>query len=146
VDSNIFIQHDMLTCPRFLLAQLHLRSLIPKRSPKAIRNALERLPPGSGAYDAAYEEVMERINSHGFDYSELAKEVISWIVCSRRTLTTMEIQHAIAIEPGESDIDQDNFTPVEHLVCVCAGLVVVDECSSTIRLVHYTAQEYFQRT
>lgn len=29
---------------------------------------------------------------------------------------------------------------------VCAGLVVVDEQSSIIRLVHYTTQEYFERT
>jgi hypothetical protein len=33
---------------------------------------------------------------------------------------------------------------VEDLVSVCAGLVVVDQESAVIRLVHYTTQEYFE--
>ena len=32
------------------------------------------------------------------------------------------------------------------MVSVCAGLVTVDEDSNIIRLVHYTTQEYFERT
>jgi hypothetical protein len=36
---------------RFLLAQLHLDSLIGKRSPKAIKAALGKLPKGLEAYD-----------------------------------------------------------------------------------------------
>ena len=32
------------------------------------------------------------------------------------------------------------------MVSVCAGLVAVDEASKIIRLVHYTTQEYFDRT
>jgi hypothetical protein len=35
---------------------------------------------------------------------------------------------------------------VEDLLFVCAGLVVVDQESAVIRLVHYTTQEYFERT
>lgn len=32
------------------------------------------------------------------------------------------------------------------MVSVCAGLVTVDEQSNIIRLVHYTTQDYFERT
>ena len=32
------------------------------------------------------------------------------------------------------------------MVSVCAGLVTVDEESDIIRLVHYTTQEFFERT
>src|SRR5436305_14863573 len=32
------------------------------------------------------------------------------------------------------------------MVSVCAGLVIVDKESDIIRLVHYTTQEYFERT
>ena len=32
------------------------------------------------------------------------------------------------------------------MISVCAGLVTIDEESSIIRLVHYTTQEYFERT
>ncbi|KAL2014011.1 hypothetical protein VTN00DRAFT_1536 [Thermoascus crustaceus] len=50
----------------FLLAQLHLHSLIGKKSPKAVRDALKRLPTGSAAYYHAYAQAMERIQAkHG---------------------------------------------------------------------------------
>ena len=50
------------------------------------------------------------------------------------------------MEIGESQIDEDNLLQVEDMVSVCAGLVTVDEESKIIRLVHYTTQEYFERT
>ena len=43
------------------------------------------------------------------------------------------------------ELDPDNVPEIEDLVSVCAGLVVVDPESDIIRLVHYTAQEYFER-
>jgi len=79
----------------FLLAQLHLESLTGKRSPKAIRAALKNLATGSGAYDHAYEDAMERIDSQIKDQEELAKQVLSWITCAKRPLTTSELQHAL---------------------------------------------------
>jgi hypothetical protein len=57
-----------------------------------------------------------------------------------------ELQHALGVEVGESQLDKDNLPEVEDMVSVCAGLVTVDEESSIIRLVHYTTQEYFERT
>jgi hypothetical protein len=131
---------------RFLLAQLHLDSLIGKKSIKAVRVALENLPAGSKAYDHAYNNAMERIQGQLSDQEELAKQVLSWITCAKRPLTTEELQHALAIEIGEAELDKDNITPIEDMVSVCAGLVIVDEESRIIRLVHYTTQEYFERT
>ena len=131
---------------RFLLAQLYLESLIGKRSPKAIRAALKNLASGSRAYDHAYEDAMERINGQIKDQEELAKQVLSWITCAKRPLATIELQHALAVEIGESHLDKDNLPDVEDIFSVCAGLVTVDDESKIIRLVHYTTQEYFDRT
>ncbi|KIW18445.1 hypothetical protein PV08_02733 [Exophiala spinifera] len=130
----------------FLLAQLHLDSLIGKRSPKAIRSALERLPKGSEAYDEAYCAAMKRIEGQISDSETLAKQVLSWITCAKRPLTTLELQHALAVEIDERELDTQNLPEIEDMVSVCAGLVTVDEQSSVIRLVHYTAQEFFIRT
>jgi ankyrin repeat protein len=69
-----------------------------------------------------------------------------WITCAKRPLTTLELQHALAVEIGESQIDEDNLPQVEDMISVCAGLATVDKESNIIRLVHYTAQEYFERT
>ena len=89
---------------------------------------------------------MERIESQAADSKELAKQVLSWIICAKRPLTTSEIQHALAVEVGDSELDKENLPQVEDMVSVCAGLVTVDDESRIIRLVHYTTQEYFERT
>ncbi|OBT60884.1 hypothetical protein VE03_09675 [Pseudogymnoascus sp. 23342-1-I1] len=130
----------------FLLAQLHLDSLIGKRSPKAVRTALKSLPSGSSAYDDAYKDAMVRIEGQLLDQKDLAWQVLSWITCAKEPLTMSELQHALGTELGESSLDEDNLPEIEDMVSVCAGLVTVDEESEIIRLVHYTTQEYFERT
>ncbi|PNY26502.1 Ankyrin repeat domain-containing protein 50 [Tolypocladium capitatum] len=129
----------------FLLAQLHLHSLIGKRSPKAVRTALKSLATGSNAYDEAYNDAIERIEGQVKDQEDLAKQVLSWITCAKRQLTTTELQHALAVEVGAPELDEDNMPQIEDIISACAGLVTVDQESKTIRLVHYTAQEYFER-
>jgi hypothetical protein len=119
-----------------LLAQLHLESLTGKRSPKAVRTALKALATGSEAYGQAYEDAMERINGQIKEQEELAQQVLWWITCAKRPLSTLELQYALAVEIGESYLDKDNLPEVEDIVSVCAGLVTVDKESSIIRLVH----------
>ncbi|KAK4163274.1 hypothetical protein QBC43DRAFT_301253 [Cladorrhinum sp. PSN259] len=130
----------------FLLANLYLNSLAGKRSPKALRAALSRLPSGSEAYDYAYNEAMERIEGQLSDQEELAKQVLAWITCAKRPLTILELQHALAVEIGQLELDEENLLDVEDIVSVCAGLVTIDEESAIIRLVHYTTQKYFEKT
>jgi hypothetical protein len=89
---------------------------------------------------------MERIGRQVKDQEELAKQVLSWITCARRPLTTSELQHALAVEVGEFALDEENLPQIEDIVSVCAGFVAVDKESNIIRLVQYTTQEYFKRT
>ncbi|KAI3534099.1 ankyrin repeat protein [Colletotrichum filicis] len=130
----------------FLLAQLHLDSLQGKRSAKAVKEALRKFSSGSEAYDVAYENAMERIERQLEDQRSLAKDTLSWICCARRPLDTVELQHALAVEEGTTKLDEDNLPELEDIVSVCAGLVTIDEESKIIRLVHYTTQEFFERT
>lgn len=108
--------------------------------------ALEKLPLSSQAYDYAFSSAIERIEAQVPDQRDLAKQIISWIVQAKRPLAVEELQHALAVEPGEPGLDLDNLPQIEDMVAVCAGLVTVDKDSDIIRLVHYTAQEYFDRT
>jgi hypothetical protein len=111
-----------------------------------MRTALERSPKGSDAYDEAYKEAMERTEGQIIDSQKLAKQVLSWIAYAKRPLTTSELRHALAVEVRESQLDEENLSEIQDVVLVCAGLVTVDEESDIIRLVHYTTQEYFERT
>jgi len=77
---------------------------------------------------------------------QFTKQVLSWITCAKRPLTTRELQHAIAVEMEESDLNEDDLPEIKDMISVCAGLITVDEESNIIRLAHYTTQEYFNRT
>lgn len=70
---------------------------------------------------------MERIEGQIIDSQELAKQVLSWIVCSKRPLTTLELQHALGVEVGESELDEENLPELKNMVSVYAGLATVDE-------------------
>ena len=120
-------------------------SLLDKDTKKKIRSALDKFSKGSEALDQAYGEAIERIKGQLPGNKERAKSVFSWIIYALRPLTTGELCHALAVEPDEEELDQDNIPDIEDVVSVCAGLVTVDEESNIVRLVHYTTQEYFER-
>ncbi|KAI0126620.1 ankyrin repeat-containing domain protein [Xylariales sp. AK1849] len=130
----------------FLLAKLYLDSIVGKRSPKAIRLALKTLKGGGSAYNSAYENAMTRIQNQSQDQGELAKQVLLWLTCAKRPLTKAELQTALAVEIDEPALDASNLPQIEDIISVCAGLVTVDEESGIVRLVHHTAQDYFERT
>ncbi|KAK3371092.1 hypothetical protein B0T24DRAFT_500138, partial [Lasiosphaeria ovina] len=139
----------------FLLAQIYLRSLDDKTTPKTVRRAVmqfRKQTPGSSEdqkrqiLDEAYQNAMDRIYGQKAGFRQLAESVLAWITCAQRPLSMVELQHALALEPGSHELDPQNLPQVEDMVSVCAGLVAVDEASSVVRLVHYTTQEYFERT
>ncbi|RSL70100.1 hypothetical protein CEP53_002017 [Fusarium sp. AF-6] len=105
----------------FLLAHLHLESLMYKRTPKALRTALEKLPRGSTAYDETYEKTMKRIETQFPDQAELARDALQWIICAEAPLSVSELQHALAVEPGEEDLDSGNLIDADDVVTACGG-------------------------
>lgn len=116
-----------------------------KLTPKQVKLALENLPKGSDAYDKAYRGALERIFAQGEGSSAMARRILAWILCARRPLSTLELRHALAIEPGDTELDEDNFLETGELLDLCGGLVTHDEQSDNVRFIHYTTQEYLQR-
>jgi hypothetical protein len=133
------------TPSRFLLARLHTDSLLDKRKPKEVKSTLAKLKKGAAALNSAYSGALQRIEGQLDNDRKLAKAILSWITLAKRPLATAEICCALAVESDEAELDPDNKPDVEDLLSVCAGLVVVDQESAFIRLVHYTTQEYFER-
>lgn len=132
---------------RFLLARLHMRSLVDKINTRKIEEALKALPKGSdsAASNFTYDETVQRINSQEPGFRDLAFTIISWISLANRPLTVTELLYALSIEPGDTAIDEENFVDEETLTSVCAGFVVIDRGNGSVRLAHYTMQEYFDR-
>ncbi|EGX53194.1 hypothetical protein AOL_s00006g572 [Orbilia oligospora ATCC 24927] len=137
----------------FLLAHLCFETIKTSRSLKKLNEALESFTAqgksSASAYDNTYQSIIESIQEYGdIVLTETAFQVLSWIICASRPLTKAELQYAIAVEhPDEaSEIDMANLSDVDDLVSYCRGLVTIDEQSNIIRLIHYTMQEYFERT
>ena len=99
--------------------------------------------------DDLYKETVQRIRRQAGDDGELGMRVVSWVTHTKRPLHVQELAHGLAVEyddeEGALDLDTDNLLSPKSLVDVCAGLVVIDAGSQVIRLVHYTAQEYFDK-
>ncbi|CEI63859.1 unnamed protein product [Fusarium venenatum] len=129
----------------FLLAELHLRSLKNKKSPKALRSSLAKLSVGSDAYDSAYQDAMTRIAGLGSESEELAKQALLIITFAREPLRTEDLSYALSVEPDSENIDDENVPDIEDIVGVCAGLIIIDKESNIVRLVHKSAKEYFER-
>ncbi|KAK6518749.1 hypothetical protein TWF506_005888 [Arthrobotrys conoides] len=138
----------------FLLAQLYVKTFEGKMTVKDVRAALKEIQKCDQAsteagklriLQKAYDTTMERIKKREESY-QLAKNVLQWIVCSRRPLQILELQHALGVEIDKHELDDENIPHIEDVVSVCAGLIVVDKESNVVRLVHYTAQEYFERS
>ncbi|CAI4214952.1 unnamed protein product [Parascedosporium putredinis] len=138
----------------FLLAQIYLESLQREIKPKRLKAALNgfrRQIAGSEesnrlqVLSQAYDHAMERINTQESSRLDLANQVLSWITRAQRPLTPTELQHAVTVDAGDSELDKGDLVQIDDMVAVCAGLVTIDEESSIIRLVHFTAQEYFQQ-
>ncbi|KAJ4309546.1 hypothetical protein N0V84_011450 [Fusarium piperis] len=139
---------------RFLLAQIFLDSLDDKLTPKSIRSGLKDFRqhsqgPGETekvkALDYAYEQAMERINNQKPGLRSIALQVLAWITCAKRPLTKLELQHALAVELGATELDEENLPDLPGTVSACCGLVTIENQTNIIRLVHYTTQEYFER-
>ncbi|KAL8764520.1 MAG: hypothetical protein Q9194_007012 [Teloschistes cf. exilis] len=128
----------------FLLAQLHLASLSGKTTTKAVKLALQKLLEGLDVLDAAYKDALGRIEEQKPAMHQLAKNVLHWIVYAARQMTVSELQEALAVEEGTSELDEEDKPDLDDMISVCVGLVTVDEDSNVIRLVHHTTQEFLE--
>lgn len=108
-----------------------------------LMNALQNLPT---ELDDTYDRAMRRIEDQSRQQVKRAEQVLSWVTLAERPLTVKEIQCALAVAPGDEFLHEDALPDEDLLVSVCAGLVVIDQQKSIIRLVHYTTQDYLERT
>ncbi|KAJ6595809.1 ankyrin repeat domain-containing protein, partial [Mycena vulgaris] len=123
----------------FLLAKLHIDSLVTKTTVKAVREALQSLPTD---LKGTYDEAMERIDHQSKDDQQLARLALTWVANVKRLLSVAELREALAIEPEATSLDPDNLLDIDIILSVCAGLIMVDETASVVRLIHYTTQDY----
>ncbi|KAK0513833.1 hypothetical protein JMJ35_003555 [Cladonia borealis] len=123
----------------FLLTRLQMDSLVNQTSARHVFKALQSLPE---KLSETFGDAIERIKSQSREYWQLARQVISWIFYAKRPLKVSELREMLAVEPEDTKFDPFGLHERDLILEVCCGLVSIDELDETIRLVHYSFQEY----
>ena len=105
---------------------------------------LSTVDAGGQSLHEAYSNVIVGIESQSTEHRKLAKRVLSWMSYAQHPLSTGELCHAVAVEPGDCRLDLEKIPNINQIDSVCAGLVVVDNKTHSVRLVHRTTIEYLQ--
>ena len=126
---------------RFLLPRLHLDQLGCQISIRNLRKALDALPI---KLNETYDEAMNRIHGQVQEHSQLALSALAWISNAFRPLMVDELKEALAIQPEDHELDEEAIPDEVLIMSVSAGLITIDLESETIRLVHFTVEEYFR--
>ena len=109
------------------------------------KKMLERVATRGVELDSVYAQTLQQIADQKGNRSRLGMEVLMWVSHAERPLRIDELCHALAVEMDAADLDPENIPPQVTVLGSCLGLAVVDEETSTVRLIHYTLQEYLSR-
>jgi hypothetical protein len=102
-----------------------------------IEAALEALPQG---LPDTYVRILERIEAQSPYMKNLAMNCLAWIVYARRSLSTQELQDALAIN-SDCKVRQDLQTDSPQVILEACGNLL-EEANGSIRPIHYTVQEF----
>jgi len=89
-----------------------------------------------------YGTTISRIKAQDGDKCRLGMAALMWISHAERPLLADELCYALAVQLGSTDFDAGNIPSMATLVNCCQGLITVDKEASTVRLIHFTLQEY----
>lgn len=135
----------VIQCARgmFLLAVLHVRTILVEPSIGQMEESLERLPR---SLEAAFEQTMQRIRKQPSERAQVALNCLMWITYAKRPLTIAELGDALAITrtPNGTSVNYKYRPSKKIITASCHGLITVDEKSGVVRLAHYSIHEYLR--
>ena len=104
-----------------------------------IRKILRNLSANLGQ---AFQNTIQRIDNEPRNRRTVAQQALMWVSHAYRPLQITELRHALATQLGDEKFDVDNLLQPRFIIECCFGLVVIDDESSTVRLVHHTLQDF----
>ncbi|RPA96875.1 hypothetical protein L873DRAFT_1693023 [Choiromyces venosus 120613-1] len=127
----------------FLLVSLNIEAILRETTVHRRRQKLSEMTDGLGLGDA-YTATLDRVKAQGGERARLGMAALMWISHSERPLHVDELCHALAVEIGCKSLNIENVPSIRTLLGCCQGLIVVDKGASTVRLIHFTLQEYLR--
>jgi ankyrin repeat domain-containing protein 50 len=131
-----------MKCPRFLLADLHIKHVCNQLRASDSHRALECLPDSIFHF---YDDSLRRIDQLNDQEREFALRALSYVFCAKRPLSKDELIHALSIDPLVTDMASDELYDDLLIFSVSSGLICVDKKSKLVRLAHLTLHEYLQK-
>ncbi|KAI5806030.1 hypothetical protein BZA77DRAFT_368299 [Pyronema omphalodes] len=136
----------------FLLAALQIQTVLDETTIRRRRDALHNMPM---KLETAFESTISRIMNQKPQRSKQAMAVLKWVFLAKRPLTMIELRHALSVTIDPSTIqagklaisydqivDWENFPSEKSLIDWCLGLIIIDEETSTVRLVHKSLHDH----
>lgn len=121
---------------------LQVKSILDQTCKAEVRQAIRSLPK---ELNDTFKAILNRIYTQSRSRVELAMKTLKFVSYAKRPLGIDELKQALAVNLGDSDVNREYERPLKLILGSCAGLVAADSESSTIRLVHYSLQEYLER-
>ncbi|KAG1732163.1 hypothetical protein EDB19DRAFT_1300261 [Suillus lakei] len=124
----------------FRWVQCQLDVIIKCKTPGSIRKALDDLP--AGLYET-YDRIIHSIEDRGQDDGRIAQRCLLFLAGTFTPLTLDQLNEAMMIEVGESNLNLDLgvIDPMDTVVA-CGSLVIYDEKTGVVALSHYSVKEY----
>lgn len=116
-----------------------MQSILEAMTRSEIRKSLLNLSANLGQ---AFEDTLRRIEDEPRNRRLVTVQSLMWISHAYRPLQINELRHAVATQVGDTEFDPDNLLQPKFIIECGFGLVVIDDESSVIRLVHHTLQDF----
>ncbi|KAI5781717.1 ankyrin repeat-containing domain protein [Peziza echinospora] len=132
----------------FLLAVFHLKEIEAANSTEEVRNALAKL---SLTHDSTYDSALQRIRNQETPKADLACLVILWVTFCAKPLCMTGLRYALQFTGKDVSsgpnvaLEESALVFPQRILTVCGGLIIVDERSERVQLVHETAHVYFSK-
>ncbi|KAH6879569.1 hypothetical protein BKA70DRAFT_1127252, partial [Coprinopsis sp. MPI-PUGE-AT-0042] len=126
----------------FLHASLQLNALRECTNVCEVKETLAIFPTD---IEDLYLQTWKRIASQTQSKVLLAKRLLLWVITATRSWTVDELRHALATRPDTHRFDSSRLIQEGTLIALCRGLVMVEEKTRIVRLVHYTAKGTLER-
>ena len=128
---------------RFLLVSLNIDAILQEPTIHRRRQKLNAMTNGLGLGDA-YGATLGRIKDQGGEKARLGIAALMWVSHAERPLKPDELCNALAVEIWSPNLNRDNVPSIGTLLGCCQGLIVIGKETSTVRLIHFTLQEYLR--
>ena len=128
---------------RFLYAKLYMDAIKAKQTLEDIEETLYSFPD---ELNDVYKGAMERVRGpDNRGDRDLGLKTLAFVVGAHQRLSLSELQHALAIRPGDTGYNKRRDYDADEIRLSTTGLISIDS-NKTVRLVHATLQDYLDET